>query len=228
MTAERRVSTVLCALALCVSCAAGEVDAAGSTRPGIAMGSQSVVGASPPDPAAASDPESRQTPDPTNPAPTTSNQRRSYGAATDPTAGRTPEPTARSAEADAAESIERFFGLALEARGPDPGHDALDVEAYATGDLAASLRQTLVDELAGGVFVTGSAELTSTSTRALSTGSVIVEGCLVTSLTESARTDGRVLRSSGEVAAPAIARAVEIDGVWLPAALEIGEPPCDD
>ena len=145
-----------------------------------------------------------------------------------PTATPTPEPTAApdmTVEEEVIAAWERYWDLAVQARGEDPPPEALSLETYVGGVLLESLRETLAEQEPMQYFVVGSAVPSRPRVEVRDEALAIVDGCVAPNLQSIATEDGAVLGSQDE---PRLVRGrVENTGEgWRVTAVEIGEEPC--
>ena len=149
--------------------------------------------------------------------------------ATEPTATpaptATPEPTAApdmTVEEEVIAAWERYWDLAVQARGEDPPPEALAFSTYTGGDQLTGLEELIARQREEGYFLTGRVTVGDTRVEMRSTTSAVVDDCVEVDFKRFAVDDGSELSSQSEMRVVR-ARLEFVDELWRVFAVETGD-----
>lgn len=140
----------------------------------------------------------------------------------DPTA--TPEPTAEpelTVEEQVIAAWERYWDLAVQARGESPSPEALAFDAYAAEEQVATLRELVANQRDEGYFLAGRVTVGEADLEFRGSESVIVNDCVGVMFQRISLDDGVELSSQDETRSVR-ARLELDDGGWRVHAVETG------
>lgn len=141
-----------------------------------------------------------------------------------PAPAATPEPTTApelTVEEQVIAAWERYWDLAVEARGENPSAEALAFSSYASGEQLSALENVVARQKAEGYFLMGSVTVGAVELDVREPTVAVVDDCVHVNFRRVSLADGSELSAQDEMRS-ARGRIELVDGSWLVLAVETG------